>query len=105
MPKFTLTLGLVVPVYRTIEVEADTPEAAAELVRQAATGPDPEEWWRSQDFVSTDDNYGEELRIVDLNDEDGAAVFQNVELWDDYTGTHEIISADSLTVALEQMRL
>lgn len=103
MAKFTAALAYTTQCYRTVEVEADTIEAAAEILRAAAAKHDPSDFWGGE--FKPEDGSEDAHRIVWIGDDDQGitTILDDVELAYENT-PWEIISAAELAASIEEMK-
>ena len=79
MPTYHLTLAQTVQVYGTVEIEAETAEAAIEKVRADAAGDGAAYW---QDVARVEWSSAHEERIVDVSGPEGEepTFYQGIDL-------------------------
>lgn len=101
MPIYTASLARSVRIYGTAEIEADTPEHAAELLRQwAETGDeDDESVWGEVTEEDYSTLHAETIVSLSL---DGQAILEDVDLTEQTDQT--IITAEELAALIAGMK-
>ncbi len=102
MPLFSVVLAMDIPVYRTLDVEADTLAEACEKVRAAWEAPtedfNPWHWSGFEDF---EDVQGDTMRIVEIDGEGVEPVNDIVLSPEDKP--YAMISAEELALRLADL--